>query len=86
MEFLLFCSHLTSALKAPRVTNATCLYSSNTCLLTAKPPEEQNEPHLSPLSLSLSTHTPHFHLSTFLKRHDAATVCCEMLCRVMNTP
>ncbi len=62
MKFLLFCSYLTLALKAP--TNATCLYSSNTCLLTAKPREEQMS-LISLLSFSSSTQTPHFNLSTF---------------------
>ncbi len=74
MKFLLFCSYLTLALKAP--TNATCLYSSNTCLLTAKPREEQMS-LISLLSFSSSTQTPHFISQLFLKRHDAATVCSE---------
>ncbi len=77
MKFLLFCSYLTLALKAP--TNATCLYSSNTCLLTAKPREEQIS-LISLLSFSSSTQTPHFHLSTFFKD----TWCCHSLLRNRN--
>ncbi len=77
MKFLLFCSYLTLALNAP--TNATCLYSSNTCLLTAKPREEQMS-LISLLSFSSSTQTPHFHLSTFFKE----TWCCNSLLRNRN--
>ncbi len=78
IKFLLFCSYLTLALKAP--TNATCLYSSNTCLLTAKPREEQMS-LISLSSLSLPLHKLHILISQLFFKE---TWCCNSLLRNRN--